>query len=90
MAKQVFEEMVRTGRPPLAIVEERGLAQLSDREELRRIVRQVVEANPSSIQDLRKGKTRAFRFLVGKVMEATGGKANPEIARDMLEEELAT
>ncbi len=88
IAKRVFQEMMETGRSALAIVEAGNLSQLSDEGELRRLVGQVIQANPSSVEDYRKGKVRAFRFLVGKVMEATQGRANPEMVHDLLEKDL--
>jgi aspartyl-tRNA(Asn)/glutamyl-tRNA(Gln) amidotransferase subunit B len=88
IAKQVFQEMVETGCGPEAIVEAKGLLQMTDREELARVVRAVIADNPSTVEDYRRGKDRAFRFLVGKVMEATGGRANPETTSDLLGREL--
>jgi aspartyl-tRNA(Asn)/glutamyl-tRNA(Gln) amidotransferase subunit B len=90
IAKEVFAEMIAAGRRPGAIVEERGLFGINDPERIRDIARRVVGENPSSVADYRRGKQRAFRFLVGKVMEATGGRADPEVVRDSLEDELGS
>jgi len=88
IAKEVFAEMVATGKGPGEIVQERGLFGINDAGLIREIARRVVAENPSSVEDLRRGKERAFRFLVGKVMEATGGRADPETVRDSLRAEL--
>ncbi|HVP57277.1 MAG TPA: Asp-tRNA(Asn)/Glu-tRNA(Gln) amidotransferase GatCAB subunit B, partial [bacterium] len=88
LAKQVFEELVNKGGSARAIVERDRLAQITDEKELLAYVRAVIAENTSSVADYRKGKARAFRFLVGKVMEATGGRANPELVSAMLDREL--
>lgn len=89
MAKDVFGEMFETGRPAVQIVEEKGLAQISDAEELSQIVGDVIAANPEPVADYRAGKEQALRFLVGQVMKATSGKANPRLANDLLREQLS-
>jgi len=88
IAKQVFQQIVETGETARAIVERDGLSQIVDEQEIVRIARAVIAENPSSAQAYRSGKARAFRFLVGKVMEATGGKANPEMTSAILDREL--
>jgi aspartyl-tRNA(Asn)/glutamyl-tRNA(Gln) amidotransferase subunit B len=88
MAKAVFEEMFATGRPPGDVVAARGLAQISDVDALRHIVRQVIAANHQAVADYRAGKETALRFLVGQVMKATKGQANPTLASQLLIEEL--
>jgi aspartyl-tRNA(Asn)/glutamyl-tRNA(Gln) amidotransferase subunit B len=90
IAKQVFEQIVETGETAGSIVRRGGLAQIVDEQELLRIARAVIAENPSSVRDYQNGKARAFRFLVGKVMEATGGKANPEMTSTILDRELKT
>jgi aspartyl-tRNA(Asn)/glutamyl-tRNA(Gln) amidotransferase subunit B len=88
IAKQVFAQMVETGEAAQSVVDRLGLAQLADQQEIVRIVRAVIAENPTSVEAYRSGKTRAFRFLVGKVMEATGGRANPEMTKAILDREL--
>jgi len=88
MAKTVFEEMWATGKDPLTIVEEKGLAQVSDAGELAEIVRQVLDENPSEVAKYFKGKTAVMGFFVGQVMKATKGKANPSVVNQILAEEL--
>ena len=76
----VFE----TGRTPKEIVEEKGLAQITDTSEIEAIVMQVVEENPGPAQDYRDGTKKAIGFLVGQVMRATRGKANPQLVNQIL------
>jgi aspartyl-tRNA(Asn)/glutamyl-tRNA(Gln) amidotransferase subunit B len=87
-AKQVFEETYRTGKSPIAIVEERGLSQVSDEGALNDVVAQVIAANPQPVVDYRAGKTAAIGRLVGEVMKATRGRANPGIVGEILRRHL--
>jgi aspartyl-tRNA(Asn)/glutamyl-tRNA(Gln) amidotransferase subunit B len=87
-AKQVFEEMFRSGRAPNAIVEERGLTQVSDESALQEVVAQVIAANPRPVADYRAGKVAAIGRLVGEVMKASRGRANPNVVRELLRREL--
>jgi len=87
-AKGVFAEMFETGRAPGEIVRERGLAQISDVEALSRVVEEVIAANPKAVADYLAGKEPVLRFLVGQVMKATRGKANPKLANQLLLEKL--
>jgi aspartyl-tRNA(Asn)/glutamyl-tRNA(Gln) amidotransferase subunit B len=88
-AKQVFETMYRTGREPAALVEQLGLAQVSDEAELERMVDEVLNAQPQAVVDYRSGKSGAVNFLAGQVMKASRGKANPNLARDMIQRRLS-
>jgi aspartyl-tRNA(Asn)/glutamyl-tRNA(Gln) amidotransferase subunit B len=89
IAKVVFEEMYQTGKSPEAIIQEKGLTQITDREELGRIVDQVLAENPGPVSDFRGGKEKALTALVGAVMRVTKGKANPQLINDLLRERLA-
>lgn len=89
IAKVVFEEMYQTGKSPEAIIREKGLIQITDQEELGRIVDQVLAENPGPVSDFRGGKEKALTALVGAVMRATKGKANPQLVNDLLREKLA-
>ncbi len=89
IAKDVFDRMVRTGEDARTIVEREGLTQVADTAALSRIVDEVIAQNPRPVEDYRKGKTVAARALVGLVMKATGGKANPGIVNRLLEEKLS-
>lgn len=88
IAKKVFTEMFDTGKNPEKIVKEKGLTQNSNPDEIRDIVRKVMSENPQSVSDYRSGKTRAFGFLIGQVMKASRGKANPGLVNQVLKEEL--
>jgi aspartyl-tRNA(Asn)/glutamyl-tRNA(Gln) amidotransferase subunit B len=88
MAKDAFAEMFETGRPAAQIVEEQGLAQISDAEELARIVEQVIVENPGPVAEYLAGKEPVLRFLVGQVMKASRGKANPKLVNSLLRERL--
>jgi len=82
--KQVFEELYRTGDAPSAIVERLGLTQLSDTTELDAVAAQVIAANERPVADYRGGKTSALGRLVGEVMKATRGRANPAVVTEVL------
>ncbi len=88
IAKEVFEVMFETGKDPETIVEERGLKQISDEDELEKIVSRVIEENPDVVEDIRSGKDKAIGYMVGQVMQATEGKANPQKANQMLREKI--
>ncbi len=88
IAKTVFEEMFDTGADPKDIVEQKGLQQMSDAGRIEAIVDQVIEENPSVADDIRNGNKKAVGFLVGQVMKATQGKANPRMVNEMLREKL--
>lgn len=89
IAKVVLEDMFQTGALPNKIIEERGLVQISDEAGILSIVKEVINANPKVVNDFKNGKGKAIGFLVGQVMKASKGKANPEIANRLLNEELS-
>jgi len=88
IAKAVFEEMYRTGRPAAAIVQEQGLIQISDQDALLRLIEEVFAQHPGPVADYRKGKVQSFTFLVGAVMKASRGKANPQLINELLRARL--
>ena len=88
IAKDVFEEMYRTGEPPAKIVKEKGWIQILDEAEIARAIQRVVDANPKLVDDYRKGKEKLFGFLVGEVMKETKGKANPKLVNELLRKKL--
>jgi aspartyl-tRNA(Asn)/glutamyl-tRNA(Gln) amidotransferase subunit B len=88
VAKEVLAEMHSTGDAAEAIVTRRGLTQISDEDELLAIVRQAVEANPKPVQQYLDGKPQVLGFLIGQVMRATRGQANPQVAARLLRDEL--
>lgn len=88
IAKTVFKEMIETGKKPEQIVKERGLVQITDEGKISEIVEKVIKENPKSVEDFKNGKEKAIGFLVGQVMKATKGKANPQIVNKLLREKL--
>jgi aspartyl-tRNA(Asn)/glutamyl-tRNA(Gln) amidotransferase subunit B len=89
LAKDVFEAMVETGRPPAAIVEERGLRQVTDSGAIEAAVDAVLAANADKVAEYRSGKDKLFGFFVGQVMKAMAGKANPALVNDVLRARLS-
>lgn len=88
IAKTVFKTMLESGKGPQQIVEEQGLVQISDEGAIKAIVQEVVNANPQSVADFKAGKEKAIGFLVGQVMKASKGKANPGLANKLILEVL--
>jgi len=88
IAKSVLEEMYSTGKDAGTIVKEKGLAQISDEGALLGIIDDVISANPQSVEDYRAGKDKAIGFLVGQIMKATKGQANPGLVNQLLKELL--
>jgi aspartyl-tRNA(Asn)/glutamyl-tRNA(Gln) amidotransferase subunit B len=89
IAKTVMEEMYTTGKSPQAIIEEKGLVQISNVDEIEAIISKVIQDNPKTVEQYRQGKTGNFGFFVGQVMKATGGKANPQTVNEVLKKRLA-
>ncbi|HUX47176.1 MAG TPA: Asp-tRNA(Asn)/Glu-tRNA(Gln) amidotransferase subunit GatB [Desulfosporosinus sp.] len=89
IAKSVLEEMYSTGKDAGTIVKEKGLAQISDEGALLGIIDDVIAANPQSVEDYRAGKDKAIGFLVGQIMKATKGQANPGLVNQLLKGKLA-
>jgi len=88
IAKEVFETMLESGDDPRKIVESKGLVQISDADTLLPIIDQVMEQNPENVQKFRDGNTKLLSFFVGKVLKATGGKANPKVVHTLVSEGL--
>lgn len=86
--KKVLREMFETGKSPEAIVKEQGLIQISDVSELDGIIEKILSENEQSIIDYKNGKDRAIGFLVGQIMKASKGKANPQVVNKLLLEKL--
>ncbi len=89
LGKEIFEKMMKDSRDPEVIMKEEGLTQIANEEDIKNIVNKVIDNNPKSLKDYKKGKKNAFNFLIGQVMRETRGRANPQIVRKVLEEELA-
>jgi len=89
IAKDVFGKMFRTGEDARTIVDREGLTQVADEGALAAVVAQVIAENPRAVEDWKKGKTAAAKALVGQVMKATSGKANPTLANRLVQEKLS-
>ncbi|MBO6784173.1 MAG: Asp-tRNA(Asn)/Glu-tRNA(Gln) amidotransferase subunit GatB [Alphaproteobacteria bacterium] len=88
IAKDVFDDMWDSGRDAAAIVEEKGLKQISDTGEISAIVDQIIADNPEQADQYRSGNTKVAGWFTGQVMKATQGKANPQMVNQMLQEKL--
>src|SRR5262249_45478739 len=86
--KDVLVEMFATGKAAAAVVEEKGMVQVSDTGEIDRVIDEVIAANPNQLEQYRSGKEALFGFFVGQVMKASKGKANPKVANARLKEKL--
>ncbi len=87
-AKDVITEMAATGRNASSIVEELGMAQVSDETELKALILGIIEANPGQVTKYRQGKTQLLGFFVGEAMKASKGRANPKVAGTIIRELL--
>ncbi len=87
-AKSVFAEMYNTGKSAKEIIDEKGLSQITDSGEIEEAVSQVLADNPQAIADFNKGKETAIKFLVGQVMKITRGRANPQLANELVQRKL--
>ena len=88
MAKDILPKMFASGEPASAIVEREGLRQISDTGALEKIVTEVIAGNPKQVEQYRGGKTEVLGFLVGQVMKATRGQANPAAVNELLKAKL--
>ncbi len=88
IAKQVLAEMWQTGQSATAIINDQGLAQISDVKTLQTIIKEIIKNNPNQVQQYRDGNDKMFNFFIGQVMKQTQGQANPVQAKQILEEYL--
>lgn len=89
IAKDVFAEMYTSGKDAAAIVDEKGLKQITDTGAIEKIIDAIIAANPNNVAGYKAGKDKLFGFFVGQVMKETGGKANPAIINDLLKKKLS-
>lgn len=89
IAKDVFEAMVETGRDPAAIVDEKGLRQVTDTSAIDAAVAKIVAANPDKVAEYKSGKDKLFGFFVGQTMKAMAGKGNPALINEALKRALS-
>jgi aspartyl-tRNA(Asn)/glutamyl-tRNA(Gln) amidotransferase subunit B len=88
IAKTVFDEMAASGKTARVVVQEKGLAQISDAGAIEQVVQEVIAANPKEVDAYRGGKTKLMGFFVGEVMKATRGQANPKAVNELLKKML--
>ena len=88
IAKTVFDAMAESGEEPEAIVEKKGLRQITDADAIRRVAEEVIASNPKEAEAYRGGRKKLMGFFVGQAMKATGGKANPKALQEILGEKL--
>lgn len=88
VAKKLFKEMFENDRSILEIIEEKSLSQINCSEEIEKFVNQILNNNPKSIEDYKLGKTKVVSFLMGQVMKASKAKANPTVAKQIIENKL--
>jgi len=89
LAKEVFEEMLKTGESAASVVERKGLVQISDSAALEKIVDEVLARNQGQVEQYLAGKHQIYGFFVGELMKATKGKANPKIVNEIIQKKLA-
>ncbi|MEA3456031.1 MAG: glutamine--tRNA ligase/YqeY domain fusion protein [Campylobacterota bacterium] len=88
IAKQLFEQMAKTGENPTQIVEAKGLVQISDPSKILPIIDEVIAKNPDNVAKFKAGNTKLLGFFVGQVLKTTGGKANPKVVNELVAEKL--
>jgi len=88
IAKTVFDEMARTGKPAKQIVEEKGLVQITDTDALEELVLKIISYHPAEVEAYKNGKTKLMGFFVGQIMKETRGQANPKLVNELLRQKL--
>lgn len=89
IGREVAEDMFDENKDPMKIIEEKGLMQISSSDELEKLVEDVIAKNPQSVEDYKAGKTQSAGFLMGQVMKLSNGKANPKIAKELVDKKLS-
>lgn len=87
-AQTVLAKMQENGGDPSQIIENEGLSQLGNRDELALVIAKIISANPRAVQDYKNGQGNAIQFLLGQIMKETRGSANPQIAMEIIKEQL--
>ncbi len=88
IAKQVFEDMSKSGENPAQIVEAKGLVQISDPAQILPVIDEVIANNPDNVAKYKAGNNKLFGFFIGQVLKKTGGKANPKIVNALVKQKL--
>jgi aspartyl-tRNA(Asn)/glutamyl-tRNA(Gln) amidotransferase subunit B len=89
IAKDVFEEMLKTKEAPKTIVEKKGLTQVSDESAIEKVIDAILAKNVAQVEEYKGGKTQVFGFFVGQTMKEMKGKANPKVVNDLLKKKLS-
>ncbi len=89
IAKTVFEDMYKTGKDADLIVKEKGLLQVSDESEIKKVVDDILQKNPKEVERFRAGEEKLLGFFAGQIMKATKGQANPKIVNELLRKKLS-
>lgn len=88
IAKDIFPEMLKSGKAPEIIVNEKNLIQITDTAEIENVIKTIIASNPKQVEDFKAGKEKVIGFFVGLVMRKTRGKANPQIVNELLRKHL--
>ena len=88
IAKQVFEQMAKSGESPTKIVEDKGLLQISDPSKISPIIDEIIAKNPDNVEKFKAGNSKLLGFFVGQVLKSTGGKANPKVVNELVAKKL--
>ncbi|MFT8343967.1 MAG: Asp-tRNA(Asn)/Glu-tRNA(Gln) amidotransferase subunit GatB [Clostridium beijerinckii] len=89
VGREVLDEIFDENKDPMKMIEEKGLMQISSSDELEKIVDEVIANNPQSVEDFKAGKTQSAGFLMGQVMKFSKGKANPKVAKELVDKKLS-
>jgi aspartyl-tRNA(Asn)/glutamyl-tRNA(Gln) amidotransferase subunit B len=89
VGREVAEDIFDENKDPMKVIEEKGLMQISSSDELEKLVDDVIAKNPQSVEDYKAGKTQSAGFLMGQVMKLSNGKANPKIAKELVDKKLS-
>jgi aspartyl-tRNA(Asn)/glutamyl-tRNA(Gln) amidotransferase subunit B len=89
VGREVAEDIFDENKDPMKIIEQKGLMQISSSDELEKLVKDVIDKNPQSVEDYKNGKTQSAGFLMGQVMKLSNGKANPKIAKELVDKKLS-
>ena len=88
LAKQILKIMWETKDSPEKIIKEKGFGQISDEKTLRHSIQNILTKHSKQVKEYKQGKQKLFGFFIGKVMQLTGGQANPQMLKTLLKEEL--
>ncbi|MGH7885109.1 MAG: Asp-tRNA(Asn)/Glu-tRNA(Gln) amidotransferase subunit GatB, partial [Thermodesulfobacteriota bacterium] len=88
IAKEIFPEMISSGKPADVIISEKNLIQITNQSEIELIIEKIIKNNPLELERYRKGEEKLFGFFVGQAMKETKGKANPKIVNEILKKLL--